>query len=212
MGEPKATLLTRDFPSSTLRQPPVPSPSPCPAGTRREKVRPVAFHVGANTVSPTTNSETLGQSADFIRPGLPQADDTGGSTLPAGLLQEVREVLRGIQDYDSPLPPRSCGASGFSVKQTRPVPGAHLSQRGALSTCALTTHNHLEASSSSPISQMRKRVLAQGTQLAARAGGDSAVLHQRPCSSPNFLSTNSEAYFLPQMKIIGVLSIALELS
>lgn len=66
-------------------------------------MRPVAFHVGANTVSPTTSSETLGQSADFIRPGLPQADDKGHSTLPAGLLQEVREVLRGIQDYDSPL-------------------------------------------------------------------------------------------------------------
>lgn len=68
-----------------------------------EKVHPVAFHVGANIVSPTTNSETLGQSADFIRPGLPQADDKGGSTSPAGLLQEVREVLRGIQDYKSPL-------------------------------------------------------------------------------------------------------------
>lgn len=64
---------------------------------------PVAFHVGANTVLPTTNSEILGQSADFIRPGLPQADDTSGSILPAGLLQEMREVLRGIQDYDSPL-------------------------------------------------------------------------------------------------------------
>lgn len=51
---------------------------------REEKVHPVAFHMGANTVSPTTNSETLGQSTDFIRSGLPQADDTGHSTLSAG--------------------------------------------------------------------------------------------------------------------------------